>query len=427
MYTPRKPHPDVDAVLAATPRTAPRPPKTLPTEERRRVRDLRRSCGLNFDLRLEAAKSRIDQNEARTEPWTARPTSGGYKGFETPSSKIVLRRRLESARATERNVLRHYFDKELRLEAVAERRITQKFEVLRSAQRAMMWMRVVCEVTRMTHFMSVVKARQTMSKSFAFYFLSFVHRRRARKEREAWLAERAQHVVRPTVSFFQDQELFRVLDKPLLEELISALTVTSHRAGTMLMSVGQTQTAMCILESGSLKTTDKRKVAAEMESLVSTRGYVFGACAVLSMDRSTMSVEATTDVDIWELSHINFQRIMSAYATATAGEDGAALPASISTHFNTILCEVQKDILTLLDPLTTEVVRSHSLLMREWSDVNLQKVLVHFQPLTVPVGTEIITEKSAANKIYLVVVGKFDRITGRGAGGGNAVVGSVSA
>ena len=113
-----------------------------------------------------------------------------------------------------------------------------------------------------------------------------------------------------------------------------------------------------------------------------------------------MNVEVMQESDLWVLSGRNFRAQMS--------------KASASSHqrFKALVVKAQREAMVTLNPPTIPMVRSHSLLLCEWSDSGIQKAIGHLEAVICASGDILVKDSELAQGIYLVVSGRLDKVKG---------------
>lgn len=185
-------------------------------------------------------------------------------------------------------------------------------------------------------------------------------------------------------SSFPPIPLFSQLDKDAFIALFERLKVKSAPAGERLITEGQTTRTMYIVAQGEVRVF-REKGGERVELARLKDGSFFGEIALLSSSPRMASVETSENTILLEMTRDDVAEIVKRHPSVS-------------------------DVLSRFyrERFLANLVRSNPLLFAPLSEEEKRAVFQHFQSVTVPPGTVLLTKGEMGQGLYLILRGECD-------------------
>lgn len=107
--------------------------------------------------------------------------------------------------------------------------------------------------------------------------------------------------------------LFSELDREIFIELMNKMKLRKFKQGNLLIKEGDDATAFYIISEGEVRVKKELEDGNEIELAILKNGDFFGEMAILGNAKRTASIEAISDVEVFELSTLLLDNLVAKY------------------------------------------------------------------------------------------------------------------
>ncbi len=109
--------------------------------------------------------------------------------------------------------------------------------------------------------------------------------------------------------------LFSELDRDVFIEVMDKMKLKRYKPGALLIREGDDAHAFYIVADGNVRVKKELVDGKEIQLAILGKGDFFGEMAIIGNAKRTASVEAVTDLEVFELSTLIFDNIIAKYAS----------------------------------------------------------------------------------------------------------------
>ncbi|MBN2693069.1 cyclic nucleotide-binding domain-containing protein [bacterium] len=109
--------------------------------------------------------------------------------------------------------------------------------------------------------------------------------------------------------------LFSALDRDVFIEVMDKMKLKRYKPGALLIREGDDANAFYIISEGSVRVKKELSDGKEIQLAILGKGDFFGEMAIIGNAKRTASVEAATELEVFELSTLIFDNLMAKYSS----------------------------------------------------------------------------------------------------------------